>query len=212
MLLSIRPFRRFPVRCPVTYNAGPLQGRALPFIFSSLVILVFCCPVMVESSQPPKIDAHQLREHLLKNLDAFADSAAAFVVCATDPHLSNNESLAWSSRQVALSEIVETISSHFGDKDLQSAFLMSTFTSADDSKFKADVRAQTDGCSHAALQRASDFVADARNTQKRYLALPSDALREHQLSGKSLDNSSKSSVPPRRQGETIEQYLKRTKP
>jgi predicted naringenin-chalcone synthase len=187
-----------------------IRSRAFRLTFASLVILLFGCPVVVESSESPKIDAHQLREHLLKNLSAFADSAAAFVVCATDPHLPTDESLAWSGRQVALSEIVETISSHFGDKGLQSAFLMSTFTSAGDSNYKADVRAQTDGCSHAALQRATDFVAEARNIQKRYLAFPSDALTKHQLTGESQDHSSKSSVPHRRPGETIEQYLKRT--
>ena len=27
MPFSIRPFRRFPVQCSVTYNAGPFQGR-----------------------------------------------------------------------------------------------------------------------------------------------------------------------------------------
>ena len=187
------------------------RRRAFRFTFAALVILLFGCPVVVESSESPIIDAQQLREHLLKNIGAFADSAAAFVVCATDPHLPTDESLAWSSRQVALSEIVETISSHFGDKGLQSAFQMSTFTSAGDSKYKAAVRAQTDGCSHAAMQRAADFVSDARNIQKRYLGFPSDALREHQLTGEGQDDSSKSSVPHRRPGETIEQYLKRTK-
>lgn len=29
MPFSVRPFRRFPVQCAVTYNAGPLQGQAL---------------------------------------------------------------------------------------------------------------------------------------------------------------------------------------
>jgi hypothetical protein len=27
MLFSIRPYRRFPVHCAVTYNAGPFQGQ-----------------------------------------------------------------------------------------------------------------------------------------------------------------------------------------
>ena len=27
MHFSIRPFHRFPVQCPVTYNAGPFQGQ-----------------------------------------------------------------------------------------------------------------------------------------------------------------------------------------
>lgn len=189
-----------------------LRSRAFRFACVSFLFLVFDCPVVVESSQSSKIDAHQLREHLLKNLGGFADSAAAFVVCATDPHLPTNESLAWSGHQVALSEIVETISRHFGDENLQRAFLMSTFTSAGDSTFKADVRVQTDGCGHAALQRAAGYVADARNIQKHYLAFPSDALREHQFTGKSVDDLSKSSVLPRRPGETIEQYLNRTKP
>ena len=27
MPFSIRPFRRFPVCCPMTYNAGPFQGQ-----------------------------------------------------------------------------------------------------------------------------------------------------------------------------------------
>jgi len=27
MLFSIRPYRRFPVQCSVTYNAGPFQGQ-----------------------------------------------------------------------------------------------------------------------------------------------------------------------------------------
>ena len=27
MPFSIRPFRRFPVQCPVSYNAGPFQGQ-----------------------------------------------------------------------------------------------------------------------------------------------------------------------------------------
>jgi hypothetical protein len=27
MPFSIRPFRRFPVHCAVTYNAGPFQGQ-----------------------------------------------------------------------------------------------------------------------------------------------------------------------------------------
>jgi hypothetical protein len=109
-------------------------------------------------------------------------------------------------------EIVETISTHFGDKGLQSAFEMSTFTNAGNSDFKVDARIQTGGCSRASLQRAGDFVSDARNIQKGYLSLPKDALGTSQLTDKSLDDSSKSSVPPRRPGETIEQYLKRTKP
>jgi hypothetical protein len=27
MPVTLRPFRRFPVQCPVTYNAGPFQGQ-----------------------------------------------------------------------------------------------------------------------------------------------------------------------------------------
>jgi hypothetical protein len=27
MPFTIRPFRRFPVQCSVTYNAGPIQGH-----------------------------------------------------------------------------------------------------------------------------------------------------------------------------------------
>lgn len=27
MRFTIRPFRRFPVQCPVTYNAGPFHGQ-----------------------------------------------------------------------------------------------------------------------------------------------------------------------------------------
>jgi hypothetical protein len=27
MSFSIRPYRRFPVQCPATYNAGPFQGQ-----------------------------------------------------------------------------------------------------------------------------------------------------------------------------------------
>lgn len=29
MPFSIRPYRRFPVQCPVTYNAGPFQGKGI---------------------------------------------------------------------------------------------------------------------------------------------------------------------------------------
>jgi hypothetical protein len=29
MSFSIRPYRRFPVRCAVTYNAGPFQGQGM---------------------------------------------------------------------------------------------------------------------------------------------------------------------------------------
>jgi len=29
MPFSIRPFRRFPVQCAVTYNAGPVQGQGI---------------------------------------------------------------------------------------------------------------------------------------------------------------------------------------
>lgn len=29
MPFLIRPFRRFPVQCPVTYNAGPFQGQGI---------------------------------------------------------------------------------------------------------------------------------------------------------------------------------------
>ena len=57
-----------------------LRSRAFCLSFASLVILVFGSPVAVESSQSPKIDEHQLREHLLRNIGAFADSAVAFVV------------------------------------------------------------------------------------------------------------------------------------
>lgn len=31
MPFSIGPYRRFPVQCPVTYNAGPFQGQVLPY-------------------------------------------------------------------------------------------------------------------------------------------------------------------------------------
>ena len=29
MLFSIRPFRRFPVHCSVSYNAGPFPGQGI---------------------------------------------------------------------------------------------------------------------------------------------------------------------------------------
>lgn len=180
------------------------RSRGFRFSFAAVVILIFGC------SQSHEIDAHQLREHLLQNLGAFADSAAAFVICAADSHQPTDESLAWSGHFIALDEMAETLSSHFKDENLRFAFLMSTFTSAGNSNYKADVHAQTNGCSHAALQRAADFIANARNIQKRYLALPSDALGGHQLTSVSQGNSSKKTVPPRRPGETIEQYLKRT--
>ena len=34
MPFSIRPFRRFPVQCPVTYNAGSIQGQGTLWNFS----------------------------------------------------------------------------------------------------------------------------------------------------------------------------------
>ena len=34
MPFSIRPFRRFPVECPVSYNAGSLQGQGTVWNFS----------------------------------------------------------------------------------------------------------------------------------------------------------------------------------
>ena len=34
MPFSIRPFRRLPVQCAVTYNAGPFQGQATVWNFS----------------------------------------------------------------------------------------------------------------------------------------------------------------------------------
>ena len=162
----------------------------------------------MKSSQSTEVDAHELKEHLLKNLGAFSDSAAAFIVCATDPQLPTNESLAWSGHAIAMSEIVETISGHFGDEDLLFAYRLSTFTIAGESDFKLAVRAQTDECSRVALQRAAEFVSDARKIQKRYLTLPSDTLNKH-LTGTSQVDSSKTSVPPHLPGETPEQYLKR---
>ena len=35
MPFSIRPFRRFPVHCSVTYNAGPFQGQGKVWNLSS---------------------------------------------------------------------------------------------------------------------------------------------------------------------------------
>jgi hypothetical protein len=35
MPFSIRPYRRFPVQCPVTYHAGPFQGSGTVWNLSS---------------------------------------------------------------------------------------------------------------------------------------------------------------------------------
>jgi len=32
MPFSIRPYRRFPVQCSATYNAGPFQGQGLVWV------------------------------------------------------------------------------------------------------------------------------------------------------------------------------------
>lgn len=109
---------------------------------------------------------------------------------------------------IAMMEIVESISAHFRDENLQFAFQMLTFTSAGEPDFKLDAHAQTDECSRAALQRAAEFVSDARKIQKRYLALPSGTLKK-QRTGTSQVDSSNTSVPPRIPGETPKQYLKR---
>ena len=186
-----------------------MATRALYCASACLATLLLGCPVEVESPQSSEIDAGELRESLLKNVGAFADSAGAFVVCATEPHLPTDKSLAWSGNQIALDEIVETIAAHFGDEDLQFAFQMSTFTNAGKSDFKADVRAQTGNCSQAALQRAAEFVADARTIRERYLALPSSALK--QPPAQSQGDAAGRSVPPRLPEEPIEQYLERTR-
>lgn len=34
MPFSIRPYRRFPVQCSVTYTAGPFQGQGTDWNFS----------------------------------------------------------------------------------------------------------------------------------------------------------------------------------
>ena len=34
MPFTIRPYRRFPVQCPVSYNAGPFQGQGTVWNFS----------------------------------------------------------------------------------------------------------------------------------------------------------------------------------
>ena len=43
MPFTIRPFRRFPVQCPITYNAGPFLKLPLAYLlgFWSLVTLLF---------------------------------------------------------------------------------------------------------------------------------------------------------------------------
>ena len=33
MPFSIRPFRRFPISCPMTYHAGPFQGQGTVWNF-----------------------------------------------------------------------------------------------------------------------------------------------------------------------------------
>lgn len=47
MPFSIRPYRRFPVHCAVTYNAGPFLNLTLAYLlgFGSLVTLLFLCSV-----------------------------------------------------------------------------------------------------------------------------------------------------------------------
>ena len=34
MPFTLRPYRRFPVKCAVTYNAGPFQGQVTVWNFS----------------------------------------------------------------------------------------------------------------------------------------------------------------------------------
>ncbi len=36
MPLSVRPFRRFPTQCSVTYNAGPFQGQGTVWNLSGI--------------------------------------------------------------------------------------------------------------------------------------------------------------------------------
>jgi len=88
---------------------------------------------------------------------------------------------------IAMMEIVESISAHFRDENLQFAFQMLTFTSAGEPDFKLDAHAQTDECSRAALQRAAEFVSDARKIQKRYLALPSGTLKKQRTGTSQVD-------------------------
>ena len=40
MPFSIRPSRRFPVQCVVTYNAGPFQGKSRTMITQILSVLI----------------------------------------------------------------------------------------------------------------------------------------------------------------------------
>jgi hypothetical protein len=38
MPFSIRPFRRFPVHCAITYNAGPFQGQGRSVRFHRVLL------------------------------------------------------------------------------------------------------------------------------------------------------------------------------
>lgn len=40
MPLSIRPYRRFPVHCAVTYNAGPFQGHGTVWNLSMITLSI----------------------------------------------------------------------------------------------------------------------------------------------------------------------------
>ena len=150
--------------------------RLLHCIIATSVVLLTGCD---EQNDPEasKIDPLELKQHLLTNLGALADSAASFVVCATEPTVPDERSLAWSGHEIELSGIVEQLAKHFGNEALQFSFQMSEFTTVDEPGFRADTLAQTSQCGSDALQRASDYVVSIHLLAERYLALPRDALK-----------------------------------
>ena len=153
-----------------------MMTRLLRIIVATSVVLVTGCE---EQNDPEasKIDPLELKQHLLTNLGALAVSAASFVVCATEPTVPDERSLAWTGHQIELSDIVEQLAKHFGDEGLQFSFQMSTLTTAYEPEFRADTLAQTGQCGHEALQRAADHVVSIHLLAERYLALPRDALK-----------------------------------
>lgn len=147
--------------CYLDQPAGLFTKRKLRFK---------CEPIYDQLPNVKANESQDLQDSLERNLANMAEAAAMFQICASDKGLDAEASLKWTGYSLALADIADGLSQHFGHDELFLAYEMLQAKLYSSDEFKSETIKQMENCNAQSLRDADQYVHESRDIEAQYLA------------------------------------------
>ena len=138
-------------------------------LFTKRLLMFACKPIREGEESARGIQAELEKQRVLESLTNLALASASFEVCAFESSVDADTSMEWIGHSLELSEMAESLSTHYSDDAMMLVYEMQRVSAFDSAEFKSQSLDQTNQCDNSSLRGAESFVAQSREVVSFYV-------------------------------------------